>query len=383
MNKKERLFRAIKLQNVDRIPTTYRGNDYISKELMKYFGIKSSDKLEINHKELVNKLACDFWSTGSKMNKFSVFAPEYLGPEPKDPYIKDSNLFYTLGINSTLGEFKEYNTNYPNIGVDPPLYDVETASELKKGFLTKKLDLFNFKSYRNRYDNNKLKYEIIYDDIDYVISIGLLNYPFMICSYLRGMDKFLMDLMINKELAEFIVGEVSEFCIEFNKRELESFGNKAEYYGSWDDVANQNSLMFQPELFKKYFLPIYKKLIENVQRYELMYGWHCCGNVNEILPSMIEAGIDVFDVVQTSARDMGIDKIYKICVDKICLHGAIDIQTVLASGTPKEVENHVKKIINFWNKKGGIIIAPSHETVPGTPLENIIAIYQAVNTAQS
>ncbi|GAJ22721.1 unnamed protein product, partial [marine sediment metagenome] len=59
-----------------------------------------------------------------------------------------------------------------------------------------------------------------------------------------------------------------------------------------------------PELFKKYFLPIYKKLIENVKKYNLFFGWHCCGSVHDVLPLMIDAGIDVFDVVQTSARDM-------------------------------------------------------------------------------
>ncbi|MDZ7836713.1 MAG: hypothetical protein U5N58_01555 [Actinomycetota bacterium] len=53
----------------------------------------------------------------------------------------------------------------------------------------------------------------------------------------------------------------------------------------------------------------------------MFFDWHCCGNVNKVLPMMIDAGIDIFDVVQTSARDMGLEKIYKQFGNSVCLHG--------------------------------------------------------------
>ncbi len=188
-----------------------------------------------------------------------------------------------------------------------------------------------------------------------------------------------MDLVSNRKLAEKIISEVGEFCLEFNRRELESFGNKAEYYGGWDDVAGQDGMMFSPELFKKYFLPLYKSLIGNIKKYNLVFGWHCCGNVNDILPSMIDIGLDVFDILQTSAKDMDLENVYRLYGKKICMHGAIDIQKILSRGTVKQVRDEVKKVIDLWNCKGGIILAPSHEIVPDTPIENIIALYNEVN----
>jgi len=83
---------------------------------------------------------------------------------------------------------------------------------------------------------------------------------------------------------------VGEFILEFNRRELSSFGDKAEFYCSWDDVADQRGMMFAPDLFKKYFLPVYKQLFANVKKHGLILDWHCCGNVNEVLPMMIDAG---------------------------------------------------------------------------------------------
>jgi len=310
MQKKHRVFNAIRLKKVDRIPTSYRGSDYISVKLMEYYGIENTDGLKAGYKELLEKLGADFWSSGSKIGKFSTFFPRYLGPLPEKPYVEDGQLFHALGINSTIGTISNFNIKYVKFGIDPPLANISRASELKKGFLTSKLGLFNFKEMTNRYISHELTYENLKDSENDIICMGAINNFYMICSYLRGMDQFLMDLVSNRKLAENIISEVGEFCLEFNRRELESFGNKAEYYGSWDDVAGQDGMMFSPELFKKYFLPPYKSLIENVKKYDLVFGWHCCGNVNDVLPSMIDIGLDVFDVVQTSAKDMELENIY-------------------------------------------------------------------------
>ncbi len=83
-------------------------------------------------------------------------------------------------------------------------------------------------------------------------------------------------------------------------------------------------------------------------------------------------------MVQTSARDMGIEKIFKKYGKDICFHGGIDVQKLLISGGPKDIRNEVIKIMDLWGDQGGIILAPSHESLPETPVENIAAIYNSV-----
>lgn len=379
MQIKQRLFNSIKLKKVDRIPTSYRGSDYISKKLMEYYCIENPGNLAGNYKILLKNLGADFWSSGSKIGKFSTYIPKYIGPPPEEPYVDDGQLFHVLGINSDIGTIADYNVKYVNLGIDPPLSNITRASEIKNEFLLSKLKLFDFNKMSNRYNNPELTYKKLKDSEEDVMCMGMLNNFYMITSYLRGMEQFLMDLAGNRKLAERIIGEVGEFCLEFNRRELAAFGDKAEYYGCWDDVAGQCGMMFSPDLFKKHFLPLYQSLIENVKKYDLVFGWHCCGNVNDVLPCMIEAGLDVFDVVQTSAKDMYLENIYSLYGEKICMHGTIDVQKVLVGRTEKQVRDEVKKVIDLWDCKGGIILAPSHETVPGTPIENIIALYDEVN----
>ncbi len=174
MQKKHRVFNAIRLKKVDRIPTSYRGSDYISVKLMEYYGIEN--------------WGADFWSSGSKIGKFSTFFPKYTGPFPEEPYIADGQMFHTLGINSNIGTISDFNIKYVNFGIDPPLANIFRASELKKGFLTSRLDLFDFKEMANRYISPELTYENLKDSEDDIICMGALNNFYMICSYLRGMD---------------------------------------------------------------------------------------------------------------------------------------------------------------------------------------------------
>jgi len=374
MTRRERVLSAIQRKEVDRIPLTFRASKYLTISLMKHFGFDHPEDFAGNRESFLRSVGADFWSSGSKVDKFSTFMPVFNGEPPRPPYVDDGTFFHTIGIHARRGNMQSWDIDYPNVGIDPPLAEVESPSDLEPDFLMKRLDLYDFDRMRNKYHDVSI--EDLSGNADAVPNIGTLSSLFMICCYLRGMEQFLMDLVYNRSLAEHIIGEVGEFCIEFNRRELEVMGDGLLYYGTWDDVAGQQGLMFSPELFKRYYFPLYKRLIEQNKKHGLYFGWHVCGSVHEVLPMMIDAGIDVFDVVQTSARDMEIENVYRLYGKEVCLHGGLDVQKLLVEKSEDEVREEVRKISDIWSNRGGIILAPSHEALPDTPIRNMIAVYE-------
>jgi uroporphyrinogen decarboxylase len=376
VTKKERALAAVRRKPVDRIPTTFRANKVLSEHLMERLGFGNPKDFAGNRERFLGELKADFWSSGTKVDKFSAFSPKYLGPPPQAPYVDDGTSFYKIGIRAKPGEMEGFGVSYPLVGVDPPLAGAQSHSDIPKGFLMERLGLFDFGVMGNSY--RKVRVEDIENSGDAVVGVGSLSSFFMICCYLRGMEAFLMDMAFDRKMAERLAGEVGQFILEFNRREIGAIGRAAVYYGTWDDVCGQNGMLFSPALFRKLFLPTYEKLIAEVHARGLLFGWHCCGSVHEVLPLMIDAGIDVFDVVQTSARGMEIENVHRRYGGHVCLHGAVDVQKDLVEKTPDGVREVVRKIKDLWGNRGGMILAPSHETLPDVPLENVLAIYEAL-----
>jgi hypothetical protein len=388
MTKKERALKAMRFKEIDRIPTMYRGLPYLSKSLMKYFNIGNQNDpilLLKHYKDLLEALEADFWTLGGG-GYFSTFTPKYIGPDID--YI-DPNYYATLGIKTGIKTIDTYDFSYLSI-LENPLAGYESHEKVA-GYLTKRLDLFDYKNSVNlqintgrhsSYFNNSIAKELL----DYknfrnseedFICMGISHTsPFITCCYLRGMENFLTDIYLNKKMAEAIVNEVIEFFLEFNKRSIEQTCIRPEIYVTWDDVCMQNGSMISPDIYKRYFFSFWKKFISMVRSKDMLFNWHCCGNVNDILPMMIEAGIDCFDVLQTSAKDMEIEKFFNKFGRDICSHGGIDVQQLLILGKPKDIRKEVKKIEELWGTSGGMILGPSHEALPETPIDNILAIYK-------
>jgi hypothetical protein len=378
MNYRERYLAAARRRPVDRIPTHFRSSKVLARRLMAHFELDPAGGLP-SAEALLGRLGADFWASGSRVDAWATFLPAYVGPAPQPPYVADGAYLYTLGIPAIKGGVDELGFEYPAY-VDPPLARVERASDIPAGYLTQRLPFFDFDCMINRQASAQpagapLSFEALAADDRHVICMGVLNNLFMICSYLRGMEQFLVDLVLDRALAERLIGEVAEFCLEFSRRSLAAFGTKAQLYASWDDVAGQDGMMFSPKLFARYFQPLYRGMIAEVKRYDLVFSFHCCGSVHQVLPLMIDAGIDMFDVVQTSARDMDLETVHRRYSRDICVSGGIDVQKLLVSGTPGDVAAEVRRAHDLWGTGGGLVLGPSHEAVPETPLENVLAIY--------
>jgi len=379
MDRRTRYFAAARRQPVDRIPTHFRASKVLVRRLMEHFSIDPAGSLA-SADALLDCLGADHWASGSRIDAWATFTPRYVGPLLPAPYIPDAACFHTLGIPAVPGGVGELGFEYPAY-TNPPLASAERASDIPSGYLIRRLAYYNFARMVNRQapaaqPGEPLAYESLVASGRHIICMGILNNLFMICCYLRGMEQFLVDMVADRLLAERLIREVGEFCLEFNRRQLASFGARAECYAAWDDVAGQDGILFSPRLFARYFQPLYRELIAEVKRYGLLFSFHCCGSVHQVLPLMIDAGIDIFDVVQTSARDMDLESVYRRYGQDICLSGAIDVQKLLVSGSPEQVRAEVRRAQDLWGTRGGLVLGPSHEAAPETPLENILAIYE-------
>jgi uroporphyrinogen decarboxylase len=137
-------------------------------------------------------------------------------------------------------------------------------------------------------------------------------------------------------------------------------------------------MMMNPGLWRKWLKPTMKKAIQAAKDIdpELIAYYHSDGVIYDIIPDLIEIGVDVLNPVQPECMDPV--KIKKMYGDKLSFWGTIGTQTTMPFGTPKDVENNVKHMIETVGKGGGLVIAPTHLLEPEVPWENIEALINSV-----
>ena len=108
---------------------------------------------------------------------------------------------------------------------------------------------------------------------------------------------------------------------------------------------------------------------------DVLIFYHSCGHVTELIPQLIEAGIDVLDPVQPECMDFR--KIHETYGDKLSFHGSIGTQSVMPFGTPEDVRRKVFENLDIAGPMGGLFVCPTHVLEPEVPVENMAAYLQA------
>lgn len=106
---------------------------------------------------------------------------------------------------------------------------------------------------------------------------------------------------------------------------------------------------------------------------------HCCGGVRELLPDLIDAGLDTINPVQTTARGMEPQQLKKDFGKEIVFWGGgCDTQHVLPEGSPQEVYDHVREQLEILSPEGGFVFQQIHNILPEVPVENILAMFSSI-----
>ena len=145
-----------------------------------------------------------------------------------------------------------------------------------------------------------------------------------------------------------------------------------------DDLAMQDRAFIPLDMYNKYLKKYHKRIYDFIKtRTKAKIFHHCCGSVYELIPGLIDAGVDILNPIQTSAKNMEPDRLKKEFGKDLTFWGGIDTQKILPYGTPMEVSDEVKRVMEIMGKDGGYIFAPGHNIQALVPPENIEAMMNA------
>lgn len=190
---------------------------------------------------------------------------------------------------------------------------------------------------------------------------------------LAGMEEVLMAMAEGSAFADELFDGILAFDLEVVRRAL-SFPIDGVRFG--DDWGQQQGLIMGPALWRKYIKPRVARLYEMVRQAGKKVFIHCCGKVDEIFPDLIEVGVDVFNPFQPEV--MNVESIKERYGEKLSFFGGISTQRTLPYGTPSEVKNEVRRLIERIGRGGGYIAAPAHDVPRDAKPENVAAMIEAL-----
>lgn len=201
-----------------------------------------------------------------------------------------------------------------------------------------------------------------------------LENPFRRYWNLRGLENALADYAANAELVEAVFDRLFALYTEQALRMARAGVDMVRIVG---DIAMQDRIMMGPARWRRFDKPRMARLIETCRAVspELYFFFHSDGKLTELVDDLIEIGINVLNPIQPECMDPVMVK--RRWGDRITLHGCISIQRTLPFGSPVDVRREVEGLIRQCGRDGGLILMPSNNVQPDTPLENVIACYHA------
>jgi len=224
----------------------------------------------------------------------------------------------------------------------------------------------------------------LYEETDFALTLTFGGNIFELSHYLRGMENFFMDLLLNPGLACAVMDKILQIRLHRDKQVLQAVGKYLTYFRfQGEDLGSQSGPLISPDTFRALVKPRLQAEWQAAKAEYLLHNpkgkisVHSCGAVFDFMEDFIEMGADMLNPIQPNAVGMDTELINKTFGDRLCFHGAINTQDALANGTILDIVREVKTRIEHLAPGGGYILSPSHNIQSGVNPQKIIAMYEA------
>jgi uroporphyrinogen decarboxylase len=348
MTPKERVLSALAYQGYDRLPTFYQCTPEFDQQLKQHLGVADDE-------ELAAVLGVDMIEVG----------PRYVGPELKH---------YPDG--SWDGLFGERYANIPHeTGTYPeaiylPYKDVTSVEALAEMSFPS-ADWYDYSTIRQQCEQSA----------DYAVVCGNAGMPDFIngIARCRGVEQVLLDIGNEDAVYLKLMEKRHGYYYEWTERVLQAAEGLVDILALGEDYGSQRGLLLSPRKFDRLFRPFLRDYIDLAHRHGAKAMLHSCGSVRDLIPRFIDMGLDVLDVVQVDAAGMDIRELHQEYYGKIAFRGTVSVQSTLPFGTMDDVRREVALRQALFGD-GGLIIGPTHQIQPLTPVENVLEMYRAIGS---
>lgn len=212
--------------------------------------------------------------------------------------------------------------------------------------------------------------------------IALLPAPWMKRTKgIRDIEEWFVFTTARKDYVYKVFEGQCEIAIKNLQLLIDALGDKIQaVFTTATDFGTQTGLLISPTTYRELYEPFHKIIndyIHNKTKWKIFI--HSCGAVKELIPDFIDVGFDIFNPLQSSAAGMDPAELKKsFGKDLVFWGGGIDTRKVLPFGTPEEVYQQTIERIRILNNPPGFVFSTTHNIQTGTPVENILAMFNAI-----
>jgi uroporphyrinogen decarboxylase len=210
------------------------------------------------------------------------------------------------------------------------------------------------------------------------ICTGISGVVYEFCWYMMGFARFYEALAAEPHLVEAMLDHMLAYWLDFEAGFLDAVGPYVDVVMVGDDLAGQQGTLLSPEMYRRLVKPRHAKLYEFIHsKTDAKLWYHSCGAVRELLPDLIEIGVEIINPVQVSAQGMNTAELKREFGESLTFWGGgCDTQHVLPHGTPEEVRAEVQQRCSDLAPGGGFVFTAVHNIQPDVPPENVLAMYE-------